>query len=104
MATANRARKCSIGSKANANVSRRMEAAACRPGKVRPADEPSGRVRSGTQARGEAWKRLSPEFKARHRAEKKAKDGELYWYGINRAADARAKVLASVLRIKHEHV
>lgn len=53
---------------------------------------------------GEAWKHLSPEFKARHMAEKKAKDGELYWYGINRAADARAKVLASVLRIKHEHV
>jgi hypothetical protein len=52
----------------------------------------------------EAWKHLSPEFKARHKAEKHAKDGERYWYGINRAADARAKVLASVLRIKHEHV
>ena len=37
-------------------------------------------------------------------AEKKVKDGELYWYGINRAADARAKVLASVLGIKYEKV
>jgi hypothetical protein len=49
----------------------------------------------------EAWRRLSPEFKERHHAAKREKD-ELYWYGINRAADARAKVLASVLRIKYK--
>jgi hypothetical protein len=52
----------------------------------------------------QAWGYLSPEFRERHKAEKRAKGGELYWYGINRAADAKAKVLASVLRIKHEHV
>ena len=50
----------------------------------------------------EAWKHLSPEFRQRHKAEKNDKDGELYWYGINRAADARAKLLASVLRIKYK--
>jgi hypothetical protein len=52
----------------------------------------------------EAWKHLSPEFRQRHKAEKHDKDGELYWYGINRAADARAKVLASVLRIEYKHL
>jgi hypothetical protein len=33
----------------------------------------------------EAWKHLSPEFRQRHKAEKHDKDGELYWYGTNRA-------------------
>jgi len=52
----------------------------------------------------EAWKHLSPEFRRRHKTEKHDKDGELCWYGINRAADAKAKVLASVLRIEYKRL
>jgi hypothetical protein len=69
--------------------------------------QPMSRLDEYEEARrlgGESWKHLSPEFRARHMAEKKAKDGELYWFGINRAADAKAKVLASVLGIKYEKV
>ncbi len=48
------------------------------------------------------WRHLSREFRQQHKEEKHAKDGDLYWFALNRAADARARALASVLRVPYK--